>query len=103
MPQDADEDSFKESLKPDLERTPRTKAATSCDNVWLPEGLQALLAALVFFAILLAAEQATGGAPVPDHRQSNWLKMLGYEDAASSAEIDNSSVVAALLPSLTQQ
>lgn len=101
---DADEDSFTESLKPDLERTPSTKVAASCDNQWLPEGLQALLAALVFFAILLAAEQATSGAPVPDHRQSNWLKMLGYEeDPASSAEIDNSSVVAALLPSLTQQ
>ena len=103
MPQDADEESFTESLKPEPEGLYSTKLDRSYGKPWIPDRLQALLAALVFFAILLAAEKATVGAPGPDHRQSNWLKMLGYEDPASCAEMDNSSSVATLLGSLTQQ
>lgn len=70
--QNLEEDATVQGEKPQAESLP----ASMQDSQRLQEFVQTLLAALLFFAVLLAAESVAEGVSVIDHRQECWDQML---------------------------
>lgn len=91
--QDAQEELCFEDQKPQHRELSIEKSTRLQDMQRLPDVVQMLLAALLFFAVLLAAEGASGAG----HRQNSWLQMLWCREPWSSADMDNSSVVVGTL------
>lgn len=78
--QESAEDVAVQDEKPHAESVTWTCCTEVQNTQRLQEFVQTLLAVLVFFAVLLAAEKVAEGVPGTEHRQDCWHQIVACRD-----------------------